>query len=342
MAARKKINNGDKFGKLTILREIDAHITPCGTKQRIFECKCDCGKIVNRRIISLNDKSSCNNSFCSYKTEEKINSKEIRKSFLYTTWKGMKQRCYDNKSNRYSRYGGRGIKICEEWMIYKNFYNWAIENGASKSLTIDRINLDSDYCPSNCRFVDSKTQANNKSVNRKITYVGETLNICQWADKLGINEAVIRSRIDKYGYTIGQALGFEERITIMPKRPHCRKRILQLDVDGVFIREWKSLNEIEDELRINIKTIMKCCEGRQLTAKWYKWKWANSDCKKQKYNISRKKVFQYDDNWNLLCEYTSSLDASTKLQCDNSRIVKICSKNSNSKCRNFHWSYNKK
>jgi hypothetical protein len=341
MAKKRKINIGDKYGRLTILREVNPHITPCGTKQRMVECKCDCGNIVLRRIIYLNNSSSCNKGKCFFKSEQKILSRAIRKSFLYSTWSGMKQRCYDENSTSYKNYGAKSIGICEDWKIYENFYNWAIHNGASKDMTIDRIDPNGNYEPNNCRWADIYTQANNKKTNRKITYKNETLNVCQWAERRGIDESIIRSRIDRYGYSIGEALGYEKHTIIMPQRPKCRKHILQYSINGDYIKEWNSLNEIEENLHINTKSVRDCCCGRQMTAKGFKWKWKEQTITNNKSHVLRKKVYQYDSNWNIINEFSSAADASLLLKCDYSRIIKICSKKSNSICGGCHWSYEK-
>lgn len=164
-----------------------------------------CGCVDRERIKNLNKKYT----------------KQQTESFLYSTWHGMHQRCYDPKCLRYKYYGKKGIKICDEWLNdYVCFYNWSIASGASKELTIDRIDVNGNYEPSNCRWVDAITQANNKSKNRVIEYNNEKRTIMQWSRKTGINEATIRMRLDRYGYNIGEALGFETHI----KKQHDKRK----------------------------------------------------------------------------------------------------------------------
>lgn len=213
MGKRKQITIGDKFGKLTIVKEITPNITPCGTIQRKFLCKCECGNEVLRSLQTLTKgaKSSC--GCTSYQIGElnKKYEKGTTKSFLYSTWSGMKQRCYNQNSVSYKNYGERGIKICDEWRFdFLAFERWSLANGAREGLQIDRINVNGNYEPSNCRWVDAITQANNKRSNRIIEYKGESHTIMEWSRITGIQESVIRSRIDKYGCTVGQALGYEE------------------------------------------------------------------------------------------------------------------------------------
>ena len=87
----------------------------------------------------------------------------MSKTRLYNIWGLMKDRCINKKSSHYKWYGGRNIKICDDWKNnFMSFYCWAIENGYSEHLTLDRINNDGDYCPDNCRWVDMKEQCKNR------------------------------------------------------------------------------------------------------------------------------------------------------------------------------------
>ena len=118
----------------------------------------------------------------------------------------MKRRTGDECDKEYKYYGGRGIKICDEWENdFKAFYDWSINNGYSENLTIERINVNKNYSPDNCRWATRKEQANNRRTNRNISYNGETHNIRQWAEKLGINYNTLSSRINKYHWTIERA-----------------------------------------------------------------------------------------------------------------------------------------
>lgn len=213
MGKRKQINIGDKFGKLTIVKEVAPNVTPCGTIQRKFLCKCECGNEVLRSLQTLTKgaKSSCGCTSYQIGEQNKKYEKGTTKSFLYSTWNGMRQRCNNPNSSSYRRYGGRGISVCKEWNDnFLAFEKWAKENGAKKELTIDRIDNDGNYCPENCRWVDAIAQANNKRSNRVLEYNGESHTIMEWSRITGVQEGTIRSRLDKYGCSIGQALGLEE------------------------------------------------------------------------------------------------------------------------------------
>lgn len=127
----------------------------------------------------------------------------MKKHPLYGKWCAMKERCNNPNNKRYARYGARGIKVCEEWNSFENFYKWSIENGWSPEMTIDRIDNDKGYSPENCRYVTRKVQNRNYSKNHNITYKGETMCLADWADRFGINRATILYRI-KAGKTLDE------------------------------------------------------------------------------------------------------------------------------------------
>lgn len=127
-------------------------------------------------------------------------------SRLYAIYKHMRNRCYDKNNNRYDYYGGRGIRICDEWQQFEPFMEWALEHGYNDNLSIDRIDVDKDYSPDNCRWATVKEQANNKTSNRVYTYNGETHNIREWADKLGFTYIKLWNRFDR-GWSVERALG---------------------------------------------------------------------------------------------------------------------------------------
>ena len=114
-------------------------------------------------------------------------------------------RCYYPSTHGYKRYGGRGIKMCDEWKNNpQSFYDWAINNGYKKDLTLDRIDVNGDYEPSNCRWATKEEQDNNRRTNRKITYNGETKTLSQWCRKYNINIVTFSDRL-KSGMSIKEA-----------------------------------------------------------------------------------------------------------------------------------------
>lgn len=131
------------------------------------------------------------------------------KSRLMHLWCDMRNRCYDPTHHAYHRYGGRGIKICDEWLSFENFYNWAIDNGYKVELlpngknkwSIDRINNDGNYCPENCRWTDFITQQYNRSINKYIKYNNKIYNTLELSKELNISQRCLLSRL-KRGWNI--------------------------------------------------------------------------------------------------------------------------------------------
>lgn len=122
----------------------------------------------------------------------------------------MRRRCNDPKNKRYAQYGARGITICPEWDDYAVFREWAMSHGYADDLTIDRIDIDGNYCPENCRWATTNEQMNNMTKNRMITYRGETMSMSRWAERLGISYGTMNHRIQR-GWSM-------ERIESTPER----------------------------------------------------------------------------------------------------------------------------
>lgn len=119
----------------------------------------------------------------------------LRHTRLSGIWRGIKTRCNNPNHRSYKNYGARGIKICDEWKEFLPFYEWAMANGYEEHLTIDRIDVNGDYEPSNCRWVTMQTQLNNTRVNRYVTICGETHTMSEWARKFGISYYLMRYRL---------------------------------------------------------------------------------------------------------------------------------------------------
>lgn len=126
---------------------------------------------------------------------------------IFNTYNGMKDRCYNPKSVSYKNYGARGIKICDEWLNDKNkFFEWCISFGIKKELSIDRIDVNGDYCPENCRWATNKEQLNNMRCNVKLEYNGKEYTIAQLSELLNINYQTIHKRLKYYNYDIDKVL----------------------------------------------------------------------------------------------------------------------------------------
>lgn len=127
-------------------------------------------------------------------------------SRLYQIWNSMKQRCSNPKAISYPRYGKRGITVCDDWKnSFVVFKDWALSNGYSDEKSIDRIDSNGNYEPSNCRWATNKEQQNNTSYTKLYTYNGETLSIMQWAEKTGIHPNMLYKRLSR-GWSIEDAI----------------------------------------------------------------------------------------------------------------------------------------
>lgn len=119
----------------------------------------------------------------------------------------MKQRCYNSNTIRYKNYGGRGVTVCDEWKNdFTAFYNWAMANGYKNELTLDRIDVNGNYEPSNCRWATPKEQSNNKTNNVKIEISGVTHTMSEWAEISGVSMSTISARIKRYGWSAEKAI----------------------------------------------------------------------------------------------------------------------------------------
>ena len=126
-----------------------------------------------------------------------IRSKEYPE--LFNSWSGARARCYNVHSKDYPRYGGRGIKMSGEWTRFKDFLEWALENGWRKGLSLDRIDNDGDYGPNNCRWINNKGQANNRRNNVSLTVLGERKTCRIWSNITGIPHTTISMWIRHLG-----------------------------------------------------------------------------------------------------------------------------------------------
>lgn len=121
-------------------------------------------------------------------------------------YKAMISRCYHRNNNRYDRYGGRGVCVCDAWLEDKTqFFEWAFLNGYSDNLTLDRVEVNGDYSPQNCRWVTQKKQQNNRTNNRNIEFNGVLHTLAEWSEITGITQGTIWARL-KSGWTTEKAL----------------------------------------------------------------------------------------------------------------------------------------
>ena len=200
---------GMKFGRLTVM---DRESPKSKKAKGLWVCKCECGNVIK---VNTSDLKSGNTTSCGCKRKETLRQLRTKhgesNTRLYNVWSDMKKRCYNTKNVDYKNYGGRGITVCDEWMDFQNFYDWAIANGYDETAprgqcTIDRINVDGNYEPENCRWVDRYIQMNNKRNNRILTYNGESHTLAEWCEIVNIPYNCLKSRLNKLHWSVEKTL----------------------------------------------------------------------------------------------------------------------------------------
>lgn len=195
---------GKRFGRLTVIEQSSS--TERGLARWL--CKCDCGNYCVSAGVDLR-RGHVKSCGCLQKEQAKaVKTKHgLRYTKLNGIWKSMKKRCHNENELSYSNYGGRGITVCDEWKEdFQAFYDWAMANGYRNGLSIDRIDVNGNYCPENCRWATRKEQNNNTRSNHLLTYNGETHTMSEWAEITGMGYGTLQSRINRYGWPIEKAL----------------------------------------------------------------------------------------------------------------------------------------
>lgn len=219
---------GKKFGRLTFIEY-------AGNNRRnraLWKCVCDCGNVTVARADALKsgDKQSCgclNSENKSKWCKERNTIHGMAHTRLYTVWCDMRRRCNNEKTPEYKNYGGRGIKVCAEWdRDFGAFYCWAMANGYDETAkrgecTIDRIDVNGNYCPENCRFVDSMIQAGNKRNNRMIEHNGEVKTQAEWARFYGKRSSFFCGPDDIVERRMSGCDEYIQNNRSVPKYAHC-------------------------------------------------------------------------------------------------------------------------
>ena len=189
---------GQRFGELVVLNYSHSND---GT---YWNCICDCGKQTIVRATSLKYGSTkscgCGSLKAAMKNIEnhRNSGHGMSRTRINECWRNINRRCYKKNNARYINYGARGITVCDEWKNdFMSFYNWAMTNGYSDDLTIDRINNDGNYEPSNCRWATKKQQNNNTTRNIYISYKNETKTLAEWAEFFGLTYSTLKHRIER-------------------------------------------------------------------------------------------------------------------------------------------------
>lgn len=209
----QKIVIGQRFNHLVVLSQAESKIEKSGNKRRQWLCKCDCG---NTKIVTTDSLMRSNVKSCGCLKKISPNrTHQMSKTRLYTIWFFMRSRCNNPNKSSYKYYGGKGIKVCQEWDDVNNdaflkFYNWSVSNGYKDGLSLDRIDVDKNYEPSNCRWVEWAEQQRNKTNNYLISFDGKTQTLAEWAREVEINETTIKNRLNR-NWSV------EDALTLKPK-----------------------------------------------------------------------------------------------------------------------------
>jgi hypothetical protein len=197
--ARFKDLKGQKFGKLTCIKPVGKSKTRC----MVWLCKCECGEeieVVSNSLLTGNTKScSCLQKDtarheCKKRTKHGLSPLGLCNRGAYKSWAHMKQRCLNKNCASYKDYGGRGISACDKWLTFEGFWD---DMGPTyqEGLTIERIDVNGNYEPDNCRWATKQEQAENKRNNVYITYNNQTKTVAQWARDLNVKATTIYQRI---------------------------------------------------------------------------------------------------------------------------------------------------
>lgn len=215
---------GKKFGRLTAISRSDNS----ANKRTQWLFRCDCGKeiVAQTHRVTTGHTSSCG---CLAHESRIINGKKsdggkcrthgMSRHPLDAVYDAMKGRCNNPKNKDYKNYGARGIAVCSEWeRSPKIFFEWAINSGYKKGLSLDRIDNNKGYSPENCRFVSQKEQANNKQKTVMIVAGGVRKPLSAWANDMGVSASTIYYRIFKHGWTPEEAVGIDNPPRLSAKR----------------------------------------------------------------------------------------------------------------------------
>lgn len=204
--------SGKKFGSLYVVDRATDLISPSGAHRTRWNCKCECGNVCIKDSYYLKTSPipSCGCMFATV-TSERSKTHGHSKDRLYKVWSAMRQRCNCMTNKDYALYGGRGISVCPEWDDYACFRGWAYshgydENAEKGKCTLDRIDVDGNYCPENCRWVDMTVQCNNKTNSNKYEMCGVSKTLRDWSNEYGAKYQLVRSRVETYGWSLIDAL----------------------------------------------------------------------------------------------------------------------------------------
>lgn len=188
---------GKRFGKLVVIHRVEDYVHPSGERKPMWLCQCDCGERNSVRSHTLKSgfTQSCGCGMAESGKRKKTHG--LSKSKTYKAWCSIKNRCYNPRCSKFMHYGGKGIKVCPAWLNSFSQFLKDVGIAPTNKHSIDRINTDGDYEPSNCRWAVQSDQMRNQCRNVKLTHNGITLCIADWADRLGLKRSTVYGRHSK-------------------------------------------------------------------------------------------------------------------------------------------------
>lgn len=258
----RKLKNdltGNRYERIVVLQRAE------NKNGRVaYLCKCDCGKefVTLAQHITRGFVKSCgcgNREKASQRMTKMNTTHGHSGTRLYGIWQNMRSRCYNKHNPAYKSYGGRGIFICNEWNNYLNFEEWAISTGYTDELTIDRINVNKEYSPKNCRWTTRKIQGNNKRTNFYITYHGETKTLAEWAD-------ILKMPYSKLKFRLYQKWDIEKAFT---NTNYGKKKVQCVETGEIF----ESAVAAAQSVNVTQSAIANVCRGAHSKCKGLSWKY---------------------------------------------------------------------
>lgn len=194
---------GERYGRLTVLSRAENKIEPSGAVRAMWNCRCDCGneRTVSGQTLSKGTTKSCGCLAVEMSKERSTHGQSY--DSVYRIWNTMKQRCANPKNTHWDSYGGRGIKVCDRWLTFENFFQDMGER--PHGLTLERKDNERGYEPGNVIWASRLDQANNRRTNVFITYNGETRTVAEWGRKTGFGKSAIMNRLSD-GWPVERAL----------------------------------------------------------------------------------------------------------------------------------------
>lgn len=237
-----RLNNylGLRFERLVVVERLP-NKSKTDTNSR-WLCQCDCGRTA---AAYGQDLKRGKMKSCGCLQAENRTKHGMAHTAVYAVWKQMFQRCENPNCDAYHNYGGRGISVCQEWQNFEVFL--ADMGDRPKGFTIERIDVNGNYCKDNCEWATRKTQNNNTRRNRVYIFRGESKNLAQWSEHLGIRWETLRTRIDVLKWPIDVALSMPINDTAAVKYTHNGKTL--------SLQEWAA------ETGIGYETIRKRVQG---------------------------------------------------------------------------------